>query len=487
MQDNMEAFQEAAKLDLGRPYVETKLIEIGPVVAEAKIAFERVDKWAAHDRLPFDLAWFPLKPTVRKEPKGVVLMVVPFNLPIWIAIGPLASAIAAGCAVAIKPSELTPHFGALLAELLPKYLDPTLYTVVNGTVPQVGALLDLQWDHILYTGGGRVARIILSAAAKTLSPVSTELGGKSPCIVNSDCDLRLAARRILWGKLCNAGQVCTAPDYVLVQRDFAPKLVDAFKATLQEFYPGGAAKSDSYSRMINHSHFKRVQGLIESTRGHIVYGGGTNEDTLFIEPTLVLNVHHDDPLMQEEIFGPALPIVLVDNMDEALEFINSRDHPLALYAFTRSSEFKEKVANNTQSGAISFNETIFHAAVDGLPFGGIGASGSGWHTGKFGFDTFTHLRAQIDAPGWMEFILKGRNPPYSEEKAKAIMNIMWPKLPPRPLPLTHVQAIERYKKPKGWSNMFLLALALFTGLGLLQARRSGLLGQVLDLVKARGA
>ncbi|TFY68338.1 hypothetical protein EVG20_g3598 [Dentipellis fragilis] len=467
IQDNIEAFQEALKLDIGRGALETNILELSGALAEIKTCYDHVETWMQEDKIPFHPNWFAMRPRARKEPKG-------------------AGAIAAGCSVVLKPSELTPHFAALVGELIPKYLDPTLYAVINGGVPQVTRALELPWDHILYTGGARVARIILAAAAKTLTPVTTELGGKSPCIIDSNCDLTTSARRLLWGKVTNAGQVCTSPDYAIVERSFAPKLVEALIKTLNEFFPEGAAASDSFARLISPAHFQRVKGLLDNTRGKIVYGGKTDASQKFIEPTIILDVKPDDPTMLDEIFGPLLPIVLVDSTDEAINFVNSRDHPLVVYVFSKSEEFKEKVYNNTSSGTLSSNETLLHALVDGVPFGGIGPSGSGAHTGKFGFDMFTYTRGQMDSPSWLDYLLKGRYAPHTLESTKLMAFLVNPKLPARPLPLSNAKALARFKKSSGWTTWLLIALAV-AGVSAFQARQGGLFARIVDFIQARRA
>ncbi|ETW77819.1 hypothetical protein HETIRDRAFT_67206, partial [Heterobasidion irregulare TC 32-1] len=405
LKDNLLRFQEALAADLGRPHAESNVLELGNTLTEVKLAYDEVGKWSKPERAAWSMNWFAMSPTLRKEPKGVVLIISPFNYPVWLSIGPLAGAIAAGNAAVLKPSELTPAYSALLAELVEKHLDPDAVRVVLGGIPETTKILGLPWDHILYTGGGRVARIVLTAAAQTLTPVTTELGGKSPVVIDSKCDLKTAAKRLMWGKVSNSGQTCVAPDYVLVQRDFMPTLVQACKAVLNEFYPEGAEKSDSFSRIVSVSHFNRIKALLDNTKGEIVYGGGTNEEKKFIEPTIVAGVDGADSLMSEEIFGPVLPIVPVDSLDEAIEFINARDHPLAIYVFSQSAAFKAKVIDNTQSGSAVVNETMLQTVAEGLPFGGIGPSGSGAHTGKFSFDLFTHIRSTLDNPAWVDMLM----------------------------------------------------------------------------------
>ncbi|KAH8996357.1 NAD-aldehyde dehydrogenase [Lactarius akahatsu] len=431
IKDNIPLFQRALASDLRRSDTETFVLEIGGTLTEAVNAYHNVAKWSKPERAPWSLNWFATKPTIRKEPKGVVLIISPFNYPVWLLLRPLVAAIAAGNACVLKPSELTPAFSALIAELVPKYLDPESFAVINGAIPETTKAGQLQWDHILYTGGSRVASIVLAAAAKTLSPVTTELGGKSPAVIDPSCDLKLTARRLIWGKVANAGQTCIAPDYALVPKGFVDQFVQACKDVLKDFYPEGAESSDSFCRIVSASHFARIKGLLDRTDGQIVFGGSTNEEKKFIEPTLVTGVNGDDSLMGEEIFGPVLPIIEVDDVDEAIKFINDRDHPLALYVFSPNSAFKSKVIENTQSGTVVINDTMIQAAAEGLPFGGIGPSGSGYTSGKFAFDMFTHLRSTLDNPGIMDYIMKFRYPPYNEKKRKLFTTFMFPSLPAR--------------------------------------------------------
>ncbi|KAH9060605.1 NAD-aldehyde dehydrogenase [Lactarius vividus] len=450
IKDNIPLIQQALASDLRRSDNETLFLEIGSTLGEVVNAYHKVAKWSKPERAAWSLNWFATKPTIRKEPKGVVLIISPFNYPVWLLLRPLAGAIAAGNACVLKPSELSPAFSALVAKLVPKYLDPELYAVINGAVPET-TKAELQWDH----RGSRVASIVLTAAAKTLSPVTTELGGKSPTVVDPSCDLKLTARRLIWGKVANAGQTCTAPDYALVPKGFVDQFVQACKDVLKDFYPEGAESSDSFCRIISASHFSRIKGLLDRTKGQIVFGGSTNEEKKFIEPTLVTGVNGDD----SEIFGPVLPIIEVNDVDEAIEFINARDHPLALYVFSSNSAFKSKgdpcdtltsddrlssvVIENTQSGTVVMNDTVIQAAAEGLPFGGIGPSGSGYTSWKFAFDMFTHFRSTLDNPGIMDYIMKFRYPPYDENKRKLSTVFMFPSLPAR-------TAASGNAAPKGW-------------------------------------
>ncbi|ESK93570.1 aldehyde dehydrogenase [Moniliophthora roreri MCA 2997] len=464
MKDNGERFEEALKADLGRPPLESQFFEVASCIVEIKHTYAHIDKWVKPEKPPFSLNWTPMRPVIYKEPKGVVLIISPFNYPVFLTVPILASALAAGNAVVIKPSESTPATSALLAELIHQYLDTSLVRVVNGAIPETTRLLELPWGHLLYTGGGRVAKVVSAAAAKTLTPVSLELGGKSPVFIDPNCDLKIAARRILWGKIANAGQTCVAPDYIFVTEDFQDKLVAALKEAHAEFYPNGPKEPGAYSRLCTPQAFNRVNGLLQNTRGHVAIGGEVDESDKFIAPTVVTDVKPGDSLMSEEIFGPVLPIVPIKNWEEAIAFVNSNDHPLSLYVFSNDENFKQKVFRSTQSGSAIANETIIHPAAEGLPFGGIGPSGSGYHSGKYGFDMFTHLRSSLDSPSWIESLLAFRYPPYTAKKFATMNRTFMPRLPARPKGPPPPDADE--KSGSSWAKWltFILAAALAGGL-----------------------
>ncbi|KAI0692887.1 NAD-dependent aldehyde dehydrogenase [Cytidiella melzeri] len=401
LRDHQDRWADGLKADLGRPHLEADFLEINPSIAEAKDAYLNVDQWAKTEKARWTLNWSVMKPEIRKEPKGVVLIITPFNFPVHLTITHVSAAIAAGNCVVIKPSELCPAICELYAELVPRYLDPETCRVVNGDVPVVSKLLEYPWDHIVYVGSGRVAKIVCAAAAKHLTPVTTELGGKSPVFIDPSCDMELAAKRILWGKLANCGQVCVAPDYVLVPRDAQDHFVAEIKKAYDTFFPdGNPAKSDSFSRMVTEAHANRVKKYVDDSKGTIVFGGDANVQEKYIAPTVLKDVTLDDATMQEEIFGPVLPIIPVKDVDEAISIVNEREHALCLYVFTKDPKFKAKVFDNTQSGGAIANEVIIHVGATGLPFGGIGPSGSGYLSGKYGFDVFTHQRCTLDNPRW---------------------------------------------------------------------------------------
>ncbi|GLB44380.1 putative aldehyde dehydrogenase family protein [Lyophyllum shimeji] len=415
MQENADALAESLALDLGRPRMEAYFAEVGAVMDRAIICAQKLEEWTKPESVDvpdWQKSW---SPTIHKASKGTVLIISPWNYPLILTLQPLYGAISAGCCAVIKPSELAANYAALLAQLVPKYLDHSTYRVVLGAVPETTKLLELQWDHIFYTGNGRIARIIATAAAKHLTPLTLELGGKSPVIVDGTFDIGLAAKRILWGKINNAGQICVAPDHVLVLREKQEELAAAFKAAYDLFYPEGALNSTSISRIVSDAHFERLKGLLERTKGEIVFGGKTNVKRGF-EPTIVKNVAEGDSLLEEEIFGPILPLVPVDSVQEAIEFVNSRDHPLVLYVFTEDPKTKKAIIEETMSGNLVFNDTFQQLSVNELPFGGVGESGYGRQVLKYSYENFTYDRACIDVPKSAEPTLELRYPPYTEEK-----------------------------------------------------------------------
>ncbi|KAJ7631341.1 NAD-aldehyde dehydrogenase [Mycena polygramma] len=435
IQDNTKAFEESLGRDFNRPVIEIHMSDFS-CLSEIMYQYKNVEAWAKPDKPAFSIPTSILRPVTYKEPKGVVLIISPFNYPLWASIVPLCAAIAAGNAVVLKPSEMCPATAALLNELLPKYLDPSLVRIVNGAIPETTKLLDLPWDHILYTGAGRVGKIVATAAVKHLTPVTLELGGKSPVFIDPSSDLQLAARRILWGKSWNAGQTCVAPDYIIVPKTEQDAVVAALKKEYAAFYPETTASPplppQNVSKLVNPQAFKRVSGLLQATKGTVVCGGQTDEERNYIAPTIVKDVKSDDSLMSGEIFGPILPIVPVEDLDAAIAYVNAHDHPLALFVFSQDDAYKKKVFGSTHSGTAAANETILIPSIAGLPFGGIGPSGSGYHTGKYGFDVFTHHRASIDVPGWFDKLMSFRFPPYTAEKLQAAKAGMVMKLPARP-------------------------------------------------------
>ncbi|EGN94583.1 hypothetical protein SERLA73DRAFT_188558 [Serpula lacrymans var. lacrymans S7.3] len=424
VQENAEAIMGSLKADLGRHRLEAALPEVGPMVAGALLSAQKLEEWTKPEKPEVEEWRSSWDTTIYKAPKGVVVNITPWNYPWVISILPLAGAIAAGCTCVIKPSEHSPNVSQLMADLVARYLDPNAYAVILGAIPETTHILSLKWDHIFYTGSTSVGRVVAAAAAKNITPVTLELGGKSPVVVDGDnTDLEIAAKRILWGKQQNAGQICVAPDHIYVARKHQDALVAAFKKVYADFWPHSKGALDSaseISHMVNDSHYKRIQGLLSNTKGSIAVGGGSTGEILRIEPTIVKDVGLQDPLMGEEIFGPVLPIVPVEDIEEAITLIQRGPTPLVLYVFTDSEVTKHKFVHRTQSGQLILNDTFAQLGVYEIPFGGQGDSGYGSYLGKHSFDAFTQRRGFINVPLAAEPYMAFRYPPYTEEAFQAL-------------------------------------------------------------------
>jgi aldehyde dehydrogenase (NAD+) len=407
-----EAILQALEQDLGKPRYEAVTGEIGVVKAELREALGQLERWSRPEAVRVPLVHQPGRARVERVPLGVVLIIGPWNYPLQLILAPLVSAIAAGNAAVLKPSEHAPATAALLARALPRYLDPESVAVFDGAVEAAQALLAQRFDHIFFTGGGRVGREVMKAAAEHLSPVTLELGGKSPAIVDASADIEIAARRIAWGRFYNAGQTCVAPDYVLVERSVAMELRAALERSLDAFYGPHPAASPDYARIVNLAHLRRLQGLLQGVE--VVRGGGADEEALFMEPTLVWDPPQDSALMQEEIFGPILPVVPVDDLEQALAMVQRRPDPLSVYHFSRDRRAQERVRVATRSGGLVFNDVIVHLTVPSLPFGGVGASGLGRAHGRAGFETFSQQRSVMSHATWFDPPV--RYPPYTDGK-----------------------------------------------------------------------
>ncbi|KAI7906293.1 Aldehyde/histidinol dehydrogenase [Cokeromyces recurvatus] len=408
------------KKDLHKHELETIIGEIAPVSAEIDYMLNNLNKLTKTTSVkPHFIVNSLDKCTIRKEPKGVVLIIGSWNYPIHLLLLPLVGAIAAGNCVLLKPSEVASHTSEFIANVLPEYLDPHSYSVVQGGVEETTALLSEQFDHIFYTGNGAVGKIIMAAASKHLTPVTLELGGKSPVIIAPDANLQIAANRIIWGKLFNGGQICVAPDYVLIPKNNVNEFVDICRKVIYERFEEDPQKSDSLCRMVNERRFDALKSLIDSVNDpkKIVIGGQTDKSDLYIAPTVISPVEPaGNPLMDQEIFGPILPIVPVEDIDEAIRIVNSKDTPLALYIFTDDKVTREKILDQTQSGGVVVNDVLMHVQELALPFGGVGPSGMGSYHGIKSFETFTHERTTMIKSSGLEGILMSRYPPYSDNK-----------------------------------------------------------------------
>ncbi len=398
---------DAATQDLGRPEFEG-YFEVG-VISELDYVIRKVPRWVKPRHVSLPLSQLPGSAWIQPEPLGVVLIIGPWNYPFQLIISPLMGAIAAGNCAILKPSELAPATSGVLARLVADTFDPAHVALVEGGVDTAQALLAEKFDHIFYTGGERVGKLVMQAAAAQLTPVTLEMGGKSPCIVDSDVDVTIAARRILWGKFLNAGQTCIAPDYLLVQEAVKPALVEALKQQLLAYYGPDSAQSPDFARIVNERQFERLVGLL--AQGRILAGGEYNPSDRYLAPTLLDTVTWDDPIMQEEIFGPILPILTYPRLEEAIAAINRRPKPLALYVFSRNKQVHHQVLQRTSAGSVCLNDVILQVAVWDLPFGGVGNSGIGAYHGKYSFETFSNLKSVLRKPFWLD--INWRYPPYA--------------------------------------------------------------------------
>ena len=385
-----EQLLQAVASDFGKPRMEAFATEVGFMLFDIDHVLAHLDGWMRPEKVPTPVLFQPGSSSIVPEPLGVVCVIAPWNYPMQLLLVPMIAAIAAGNAVVGKPSELTPHTSTSLAKLVGRLGEPAV-SVIEGGVPETTELLTHRFDHIFYTGNGRVGRVVMQAAVEHLTPVTLELGGKSPAIVSRHAKIDTAAKRIVWGKFLNAGQTCIAPDYVLVERPVHDEFVRALGTSITEFYGTDPQRSPDLARIVNDAHFNRLEKLLHG--GTIASGGQSDPATRYIAPTVLTGITRDDAVMQEEIFGPILPVVAVDSLDEAMRFINADDKPLALYTFSEHDEDNELVVAGTSSGGVCVNGTIMHISNPHLPFGGVGASGMGAYHGKFGFDTFSHRRS----------------------------------------------------------------------------------------------
>ncbi|MFD7540955.1 aldehyde dehydrogenase family protein [Streptomyces sp. NPDC059819] len=388
---------EALHADLGKSSTEAFRTEIDFTIREIDHTLEHLADWLRPEPAPVP-AHLGADATAHTQydPLGVVLVIAPWNYPVQLLLTPLLGALASGNAVVVKPSEMAPATSSALARLLPRHLDTDAVAVVEGAVPETTALLAERFDHIFYTGNGTVGRIVMRAAAEHLTPVTLELGGKSPAFVDRGADLSVVADRLVRGKFLNAGQTCVAPDYVLTDPETARALEPEFARAVEALFGADPQSSREFGRIVNERHFDRLAALLDS--GRTVTGGGADRAAKYIAPTVLADVDPKSPVMREEIFGPILPVITVADLGEAIEFINDRDKPLALYAFTESDRTRERLAAETSSGGLGFGLPLAHLTVSDLPFGGVGESGMGNYHGRYSIETFSHRKAVLSKP-----------------------------------------------------------------------------------------
>ena len=411
---------DALRADLGKPEAEAFASEVATALLEIKLVRKNLRSWMKPEKVRTSLGALPGRSYLYREPLGVVLIIGAWNYPVHLATIPLIGALAAGNCAVVKPSEVTSATSALLSKWLPKYLDRQSVRVFEGGVPETTALLREKWDHIFYTGNARVARIVMEAASKHITPVTLELGGKSPCIVDETADLDEAAKRIVFGKFFNAGQTCLAPDYVLAHHHVHDALVNRMVSTIREFYGDEPKLSPDFGRIVNERHHSRLTRMLMGA--DVVVGGQADAADRFIAPTIVRNVKESDPVMQEEIFGPILPVISVSSVGEAIAFTNRQPKPLALYLFSTDESVHERVLAETTAGGTTINHVILHHSVADLPFGGVGESGIGAYHGRHSFETFSNQRGVLKKPNWRDVLLM--YPPYSLSKLGWIRRLL---------------------------------------------------------------
>jgi len=393
LQNEEKAITKALHQDLHKSSEESYITEVGYLIKDVRYLLKHIEKWMKPVSKSTPLMALPAKSYIRPEPLGTCLVIGAWNYPFQLSLSPMLAAISAGNCVIVKPSELAPATSSLIAALLPKYLDMNAIAVVEGGKKPTTTLLELPFDKIFYTGGEQVGKIVMSAAAKHLCPVTLELGGKSPCIIDKSIDLDTALSRMVWGKLMNAGQTCIAPDYLLVHHSNLDNVVAGLKKVIVDQYKKDPKKNRFYGRIVNQRHCARLVSYLEGQ--NVVHGGEHDIENKYLAPTIVVNPALDSPLMQEEIFGPIIPIISVSGRSDMLQIIRSRAKPLAAYVFTQDKEFEQKCVDRISAGSMCINDTSMFMLNPELPFGGVGTSGMGRYHGKYGFDAFSHQKSVL--------------------------------------------------------------------------------------------
>lgn len=418
---NEDKILNELKKDLGKSNFEGYVTEVGILYDDINFHIKNVKKWSSEEKRKSPIVYYPSKSYIYKEPYGVTLIIGPFNYPFQLVIAPLIGAISAGNTAIIKPSENSRNIALLLEKLINENFPEEYLRVVNplGGKETVSLLLDKPFDYIFFTGSVRVGKLVMQKAAQHLTPVTLELGGKSPCIVDSDAKLKLAAKRIVWGKFLNAGQTCVAPDYLCVHKSVKDELLKLIINEIRVQFGENVRNSEDYPRIVNKSSLERLSGYLND--GKIYYGGNIDEDNLYMEPTLIIKPDLNSPLMSDEIFGPILPILVYEDLDNVIKFINHREKPLALYYFSESKKKIKYILTSTTSGGVTINDTIIHVANPNLPFGGVGNSGVGKYHGKESFETFTHNKSVMKRGTFIEFNI--RFAPY-KNKLNLVKRIM---------------------------------------------------------------
>ncbi|XP_006033483.2 aldehyde dehydrogenase family 3 member B1 isoform X1 [Alligator sinensis] len=420
LDEKHQSILDALALDMHKPQFEAKLSETVLCKNELNYTLNNLRSWMKDEHVDKNMVTQLDMAFIRKDPYGVVLIIGPWNYPVNLLLVPLIGAIAAGNCVILKPSEISSCVERLMAEMLPSYLDRDCFAVVTGGIEKTTKLLENRFDYIFFTGSTSIGRIVMEAAAEHLTPLTLELGGKNPCYIADDCDLQSVANRLVWGRFFNAGQTCIAPDYVLCTLEMQEKLLPALHRAIADFYGANPQESPDFARIISDKQFQRVQSLMDS--GHVAIGGQTDEKERYIAPTVLVDVPMSAPIMQEEIFGPILPIVTVANLEEAIDLINTQKQPLAVYVFSSNKKVVKQVLEQTSSGGFASNDTIIQTTLITLPFGGIGPSGLGKYHGKFSFDTFSHHRTCLMHLMDQEKLNTLCYPPYAQHNPESLLS-----------------------------------------------------------------
>lgn len=414
------AIREALLQDLGKSEFEGYMTEIGYLYDTISYTMKNLKRWMKPQRVKTPLVHFGSKSTVYREPYGSVLIIGPFNYPFMLMLDPLVGALAAGNCAVLKPSEFTPRVSTVIAELISGHFSPDVIKVIEGGKETTSELIHAPFDMIFFTGSPQIGKVVMKAAAENLVPVVLELGGKSPCIVDADADLDLAAKRIIWGKFVNMGQTCVAPDYILAHRDIKPALIERLKAQITAFYGEVPRQSPDLGRIVNERHWDRLHGLLDP--GKVIVGGIGDKDERYLAPTLMDRVTWDDRVMQEEIFGPILPILEFDHLDQAIGMINSRPKPLAMYLFTNNKTSEHEVVGRVSFGGGCVNDVLMHLATPYLPFGGVGNSGMGSYHGHYSFEAFSHRKGIMHKSTRIKMDMM--YPPYTPKKLQLVKRFL---------------------------------------------------------------
>ena len=420
IKQNEKEITNALTADLGKSAQEGFMCEIGLVLSEISYMLKNIKKFAADEKRKTCITNFPAKSFVKKSPRGVVLIMSPWNYPFLLTLEPLVDALAAGNTAVVKPSAYSPNTSRVIEKMLTECFAPEYVTVITGGRAENQSLLEQRFDYIFFTGSHRVGREVMRKAAENLTPVTLELGGKSPCIVDKTAKIALAAKRIVWGKFLNCGQTCVAPDYILCHESVKTELITALKQQIVVQFGVVPLANNSYGKIINQKHFERIKALIDPSK--IAYGGKTDAALQKIEPTILENVTWNDPVMKQEIFGPILPVLTYSTQEEMMNIVNSHARPLALYLFTENKELENTVLSNCSFGGGCVNDTIIHLATNNMGFGGVGESGMGAYHGKVGFDTFSHSKTIVDKKTWLD--IKMRYQPYTSAKEKKLRKFL---------------------------------------------------------------